>query len=128
MNLESKEVTLNVHCGYETIKLFYFCGQLTQWSKCGKKNRMRYLAAVCLGSNTASEMCMNFVRTSHEVRTKCVRTSGNEVRTYCVRTSQEVRTNFTGSTYTLRTGNKKDVQRIQLSGYQSFQYSFICCG
>ena len=37
MNLEIKEVTLNVHCGYETIKLFYFCGQLTQWSKCGKK-------------------------------------------------------------------------------------------
>ena len=100
---------------------------------------MRYLAAVCLVSNTASEMCMNFVRTSHEVRTKCVRTSqevrtkyvrtsGTEVRTKCVRTSQEVRTNFTGSTYTLRAGNKKDVQRIQLSGYQSFQYSFICCG
>ena len=99
------------------------------------KNRMRYLAAVCLGSNAASKMCMNFVRTSHEVRTKCVRTSGNEVRTKCVRTSQEVRTkyvrtsgtevrtkcvrtsqevrtNFTGSTYTLRAGNKTDVQRM----------------
>ena len=31
---------------------------------------MRYLAAVCLDSNTAWAMCMNFVRTSCEVRTK----------------------------------------------------------
>ena len=73
-----------------------------------QKNRIRYLAAVSLGSNAASEMCMNFVRTSHEVRTyftgsayalhrKCVR-SAYVLHRKCVRTSQEVRTHFVQET------------------------------